>query len=81
MTKQELKAFVKLKREAVAALRADYLDALAQEVKKAGGTDKLARLMGRSGSYIRMERRRGLITIKNCVEEIAEKIYGIKGEG
>lgn len=81
MNKQELKAFVKLKREAVAALRADYLDALAQEVAKAGGTDKLAERMGRSGSWLRMAKRKGLITIKNCVEEIAFKIYEIKGEG
>lgn len=79
MTKAEIKIFVRVKRAAVDALRADYLETLNGEVKRVGGTDKLAKLLGRSGSYIRKIRNRSLLTIKDCVEEIATKIYGWKG--
>ncbi len=80
MTKSEIRTFVKLKRAAVESLRVDYLETLNAEVRVRGGTDKLAKLLGRSGSYIRMIRKRGLLTIKDCVEEIATKLYGWDGK-
>ena len=76
--KKEFITQVKLKRAAVEALRSDYLETLESEVKRVGGISKLAALLGRSHGYIAMTKRGGLFALKNCVEEIAVKLYGWK---
>lgn len=76
MTKAEIKTFVRVKRAAVESLRVDYLETLNAEVKRAGSADKLGALLGRAGSGIRMLKRGSLMALKDCVEEIATKLYG-----
>ncbi len=81
MNKTEFKTAIKLKRAAVEALRADYLETLEGEIKRAGSMVGLAKLLGRSESFIRMVKKDGgLMTVKNCVEEIAVKLYGWDGK-
>lgn len=76
--KSQLGAFVEAKRASYEALKIEYLEQLEAEVKKAGGSENLAAALGMSGPYVRMVKRRGLKTIKDCVELIAQKLYGWK---
>lgn len=78
--KTEFKTAIRLKRAAVEALRIDYLETLEAEIKRAGSAQRLAQSLGRSENYIRVIKKRGLLTLKNVVEEIAFKLYGWDGK-
>lgn len=79
--KSNVPAFATLKRAAFETLKREYAEQIADEIKKAGGATKLATALGMSGHYVRMIYfRNKIVPLKNCVELIAQKLYGWKPE-
>lgn len=76
-----ISAFVEAKRAAFNELKKEYAKQLDEEIVKAGGAGQLAAALGMSSHYVRVTKYRGSLTnLKNCVEHIAQKLYGWKPE-
>lgn len=82
MKKQpRISAFVEAKRAAFNELKKEYAKQLDEEITKAGGAGQLAAALGMSSHYVRVTKHRGSLTnLKNCVERVAQKLYGWKPE-